>query len=351
MFWNVIKAWKDKSTDSELSLPDRAPARPVWHSMAISHRPQSVGGSQCNGRVKRRLNSSTSLGAQLGSRPNTAPALLTGEGLIEQSPHEDQFLQQIEDKEVKRVIVNQRKENLTQKVITDALESPTLHALKVLHNSCQRARGRGSRRRVEPLKFEPDSIPEKHLETLQELGRTLDVNMRHHCYQMGMQWYQPHLAGCTQKRGSRNALVLNPDDARVADKDFKAEFGKLFRKSGRSDDEEEEHHVGTEKRLSMSRGRRRSIISQQRTASSPVLAQLADMLRERYGSFRLAFKAIASSSVMFLGDWEIALRDFAPDVDPAVLFRYLDKEFKEGVSLAEFEQVFLLQKHAGSLII
>jgi len=162
-----------------------------------------------------------------------------------------------------------------------------------------------------------------------------------------MQWYQ-HSTGGTLKRGKGGETSMcSSEDARVplcGDKEFKAEFGKLFRASA---SEEEDYSEEAMKRRSVCRGRRRGVISRTRGPSSPVLAQLADLLTERYGSYRLAFKAIASSNMMFLGDWEIALQSFAPDLDAAVLFRYLDKEFKEGVSLAEFQQVFQLQRLTG----
>lgn len=81
------------------------------------------------------------------ARPCSAPALLRGDldGLVARGPHTDVFLQRVEDSAVRRSLVNFRQEGHSSRLKVsdvDQLSDPSLFDLRVLHNGCQRARGR-----------------------------------------------------------------------------------------------------------------------------------------------------------------------------------------------------------------
>jgi hypothetical protein len=351
MFWSVTSPWKDKNVD-EPGLPERTPVRPAWSTLVVHQRPQSTGAN-----VKRKRSAINTLAPAATQRPNTAPALLTGEGLLVQSTHGDDFLQHIEDSEVKRVITNQRKENLTQKVLKDGQTMPELYALKVWHNSC--ARSRGYRRwKAEQWGGSESSMPspvssESQSERLQELERTLDGNMRHHYKRLGVQRPPVVIGGhriCTIDEGETTSRRTRFGTA------FQQEFEKLFRSSTattsqfvRSGSAEIARTApvqsGSWENLPPVKGRRRGLIG--RTISgfstqsqiSP-LVRVAKVLLKRYGSFRLAFKSIATTGALHMGDWEKVLRDLAPRHDANHLFAYLGKNAQETISLDEFDDVF-----------
>lgn len=149
-------------------------------------------------------------------RPTSAPALLRGDSLIAQRPYEDDFLQGIEDNEVRRILRSMRQDKYLVKDFVggvDVLNDQTLFDLKVLHNSNQRAKSaaekarvgtspcrggsrslrRGSQRRRskgfsgggggEDTRHRVKSSP---TEQVKDLAQVMRHDIRHHCARIGM---------------------------------------------------------------------------------------------------------------------------------------------------------------------
>lgn len=356
MFWNAINACKDKPEHA--SLPARTPSRPIWSTMKFTIRPQSVSTPSKSSRKQPPI-------AGLLDRPNTAPALLTGDGLLVQNSHEDEFLQHIEDQEVRHVITNQRREQLTKKVLVAGYDSPAvpdLYNLQIHHNSGIRAMDEKRTKRSHSDASSPTAHCDMASDQLHELTRTLDGNMRHHYYRLGVPRPAPLGTGAKARRppsgdlgaARRNSMMIE----QLIDKDalhFRQELGGLFRLSQPQPRKSTTQQVSTKETpiagaqasLTRSSSRRKALVRQNTVKDMPSLSRLAILLEQKFGKLRLAFKAFAKTDgKLSMGDWETALNDLSPDDDPGDLFRYLEKEMEECLTLAEFEEVFHTQKHA-----
>jgi hypothetical protein len=137
------------------------------------------------------------------SRPISAPCLLRGEGLLKQRTHEDGFLQSIETKSVHRCRDSFHREKFFMKdqmSQVDMLADPSLHDLRLLHNSSQRSKGSDVKRRhqaYEASKKEGKKRNIRHSDNgqnsrlkssssslsdqIRELCQKLDANIQHHC--------------------------------------------------------------------------------------------------------------------------------------------------------------------------
>jgi len=180
MFWNATNGLCD-------TLPPRV-TRSVWAeaSKARPKRPQTL----CRQQKSSCKETPTKLGlqARLAPRPSTAPALLTGKGLLVQRSHEDRFLQQLENREVKHIINSHRKELQTQKTLEKAYDLPVephypvsrsqLYELSLYHGSSLRSRTA----RVQKSKSQPAPV----VDQLQELSSMLGDDTRHHCTRLGI---------------------------------------------------------------------------------------------------------------------------------------------------------------------
>jgi len=298
----------------------------------------------------------------LEKRPDTAPALLTGD--LVKTTHEDTFLQHLEDTEVRHIINCQRKEKLTKKFVFEARDFPSdpilhdqqsegsaLYELGLWHSP-------GQRKHSAPLpKSKSDSFP--CVEELHDISRALDGNMRHHYFRLGL----PRPVNSNFPKTSKKPVqtiteVENPGvvrrksiefDIDKESMDFRAQFGALFRSAN------PEARRPSQKVLSscQSRGRRGAAVSVTRksNAAPASLHQVALIMEERYGSFRLAFKTFAKDpehpGQLSLGDWEAVIAKLAPTVNAGDLFRHLNLGVDDYIGLKAFEEVFHTQKYSS----
>eukprot|EP00928_Gymnodinium_smaydae_P022732 TRINITY_DN18996_c0_g1_i1.p1 TRINITY_DN18996_c0_g1~~TRINITY_DN18996_c0_g1_i1.p1 ORF type:complete len:180 (+),score=46.04 TRINITY_DN18996_c0_g1_i1:97-636(+) len=118
-------------------------------------------------------------------RPRSAAALLRGDGLLVRRPHEDKFLQHVENKCVKRNMDEMKRENRTVRaamLTVDVMSDLNLHDLKVKHNSIQRARSAmalrsGSQRNGTVVE---EKKPTTHLQ-MRKLRDELGKSVGFHC--------------------------------------------------------------------------------------------------------------------------------------------------------------------------
>lgn len=341
----------------EPSLPARELRKShEWSAISLQTRPRTASGHQKTARKQPAL-----LAGQLGlhARPSTAPAaLLTGEGLLEKRPHNDVFLQHVENKEVQHIVKHQRKERLTQKTTEDEFDLPAgppttegsqLYELILYHGSTQRAhnarnlpfrvlegsaqRGRNSRLQ----KSEPGCL--SSVGQLHDLATTLDGSIRHRdyaCRHLGMKSrYDPHLL---------NGGAKKKDDI----KSDCANLRRLFRSSS---SRLRANTLSAPQLSAVRRGaqsRRHTCPVRQSALLPSSLHNVGVILEERYTSFRLAFKAFATDGLLSMGDWDVVLEELAPEVDPADLFRYCNLGDDDCIMLAEFEEAFNTNKYHGS---
>lgn len=338
MFWNATNAWKDRVPTSQfLSLkdPPREFRKQPWIPInTFPKRPSTAGGLQKTSRKKSVCLSDSKLG--LNARPSTAPALLTGEGLIVQKTHEDLFLHKLENKQVKKMIDHQRKEVMTQKVweveydlpANPVTEGSRLYEVNLFHGNAQRLRCS----RLSKSK----SSPTNTIDQLHELSQTLDGNVRQHCYRIGMPRAQNtdvNRATLSKSRskhfgmsGGAEAIVKDTVQHSRASVQLGAELGELFR-------------TKTVKQFTRS-----SLARQGTHGTSLSLLRLAGIMQEKYGNFRTAFQTIATSDgLLSLGDWEKFVEQALPDAEAVDLFRHLRLNDNDRIAMEEFEEVFNTQ--------
>lgn len=159
-------------------------------------------------------------------RPQSAPTLLRGDGLIACRAYEDPLRQRIEDMEVHRLVDRMRRECHVQRDVIDAvdvLSDQTLFDLKVLHNSCQRARSAAAGARPSSAGAAMQSGPSQRprhravgpqVETgpaqqLHDLCGLLDRDTRGHCSRLKV----PHK--CVQEPRLRKMLAKMQDHAMI----------------------------------------------------------------------------------------------------------------------------------------
>lgn len=153
--------------------------------------------------------SSSAAGGKRPGRPQSAPTLLRGSGLIAQRPYEDSLLQEIEDGTVRMVRQTLQREKLVtmDKIgAVDNFADPSLYDLKIWHNSGQRAKTAKARyqrlttsaserrRRVSNSGIVvctagvPRRSPEetKAIGDVRELCSQLRTNISHHCNRIGL---------------------------------------------------------------------------------------------------------------------------------------------------------------------
>lgn len=352
MFWNATNAWKDKVPKKVYAAPPTVSAtKPVWSTMKIL-RPTTTGG-------ERKMSRKQPIVLSLERRPDSAPALLTGD--LVSNTHEDTFLQHLEDTEVRHIINCQRKEKLTKKFVAEARDFPSdpmlhhqqsegsaLYELGLWHSPCQRKHS------APAPKSKSDSFP--CVDELHDISRTLDGNMRHHYFRLGLpRPVNPHFPKNAKKPAQTITEVEHPGVTRRksiefdTDKeslDFRAQFGALFRSAN------PEARRPSQKVLSsyQSRGRRGAAVTTRKTAPAS-LHQVALIMEEKYGSFRLAFKTFTKDpehpEQLSLGDWEAVIAKIAPIVNAGDLFRHLNLGADDYVDLKAFEEVFHTQKYSS----
>jgi hypothetical protein len=251
-------------------------------------------------------------------------------------------LQQLENKEVRNIINRHRKEKLTiqtmvkefdVEVMRDGIEEigankeeSQLYDFSLYHSPSQRSR----RSRLQ----KSGSEPIQHGEQLHELRCALDGNMRHHYQRFGM----ARSAGSTKQRvGSIVGTTAGrlPSKAYGADSNDvgrSSDGGRLFSKISRVP--------------SRTRSKRGAFVATRGTAAPASLHQVSALMEQRYGSFRKAFLAISSDGQQLsLGDWQAAIQQVCPDVDPGDLFRHMDAGDEDCISVADFEELFHMLKY------
>lgn len=312
MFWNATSGFYD-------TLPPRV-ARSVWAEQwkAKPKRPQTSVRQQKI--VCKQPSSKLSLQATPAARPSTAPALLTGEGLLVKSSYEHKFLQQLENREVKHVINSHRKELQSQKTFEKAYDLPVephypisrsqIYELSLYHGSGLRSRAP----RVQKSKSQPLPVANQ----LQELSVMLDGNTRHHCSRLGMP--RPGGASLAAKRHSptsQDVLALT----RRTSSDFLRQQ-ESFRTSFRAS-------VAPVRKSTNSPGR------SSRSAPASV-GKVCLVLEKTYGSLFAAFDDLATDGMLSFGDWEMVVQELGLDVDPSDLFRHLNVGEDECMTAADF---------------
>jgi len=334
MFYNSLPRRENSTNGFTDSLPPRV-YRSVW---ADAGNPQTSGNPQCWARPKRPQTSvrrqksickqaPTKLGlqAQPAPRPSTAPALLTGKGLLVQSSYDHKFLQQLENREVKNVINNHRKELQTQKSFEKMYDLPVephypisrsqIYELSLHHGSAARVP------RVQKSKSQPLPVADQ----LHELSIMLDGNTRHHWSRLG----RPRSGGAilAEKRQSSSKEV----PARRSSVDFLREspMSSKFRACSGS-----VRKAGGPGRPSKS--------------AQASVGKVAIILEEMYGTLLLAFEDLATDGMLSFGDWEMGVQEFGLDVDPADLFRHVNVGEDECMTAAEFCEGFQACEEPGA---
>lgn len=246
MFYNAIK---DRHRP-EVTLPSRDARKALWDTLPTQSRPHTA--------VHRKSTRKQPalLAAKLGplARPNTAPALLTGEGLIVKRPHENDFLQRLENQEVINTISHQRKEKLTQIAWIQEYDLPAhpitegsrLYELSLYHGATQRSHNPLKKSKSEATTTAVRTQATNHCAgQLHDLSRALDGNLCHHLYRLGLPvntrtQNTGFLFDAADPKSRRTTVVADAaaphfggssDSDRLLHEQFMSECSELFRAS------------------------------------------------------------------------------------------------------------------------
>lgn len=357
MFWNATNAWKDMCLESQCRFPDKKLKATTWDSCTIHARPRTAGVQQKS--RKRHHSHPTMLDNKLSqhNRPNTAPALLTGEGLLMKRPHQDSFLQKIENNEVQRSITAQRREKMAMKTWGEEYNQPVqpragqlqeggrLYELNLYHGATQRLKTQ--RLHKQPQRSKSEFVKTMH--DLQEVSRTMDG------LTTGTDHYAYRSASSAMHFAERSSWI---DGERITTRcpistNVKNEIVTAYRRVTHCLDDPRRPQLGAGQPGSLQPGSMqvRSRPSSKLTAIRPdatsyasVLQKMAPALEEKYGNLKLAFKAFANDGRLSAGDLQRMLGELALGGDAGDLFRQLNLGPDSCMGEAEFESVMAFNR-------
>eukprot|EP00747_Dinoflagellata_sp_TGD_P102159 gnl/TRDRNA2_/TRDRNA2_168577_c2_seq6.p1 gnl/TRDRNA2_/TRDRNA2_168577_c2~~gnl/TRDRNA2_/TRDRNA2_168577_c2_seq6.p1 ORF type:complete len:313 (+),score=45.60 gnl/TRDRNA2_/TRDRNA2_168577_c2_seq6:126-1064(+) len=141
-------------------------------------------------------------GSSLGlTRPQSAPTLLRNEGLLDKQTHNSDFLQKLENVEVKDCLQSLRRERYPKRDFIrsiNCMKDHSLYDLKVKHNACQRARSATSHQALLDVASGPKGANRSRSQAhgrdknwnweelspsqrMRKLCHALESDMRYHC--------------------------------------------------------------------------------------------------------------------------------------------------------------------------